>query len=197
MGNPQQVVDSYLTRLDFGNAAGAGGPASPAWALPDVRITDITLDGVGRPLDHTTTELGEQVALVRSGQSVRLRMGYETDQAVPTPVFALAIHTLDGTLAANPSTLATAMPEKVDGTGVVELRGAVADAGAGRVHAGRGDPRCRRRARHRHKCAVGALRGGGRRPRRGPRHRRPERTLGRFAARRFRFGWGPGAGPAR
>ncbi|MCC6437613.1 MAG: ABC transporter ATP-binding protein [Acidimicrobiales bacterium] len=121
VGNPQQVVDSYLTRLDFGNAAGAGGPASPARALPDVRITDITLDGVGRPLDHTTTELGEQVALVRSGQSVRLRMGYETDQAVPTPVFALAIHTLDGTLAANPSTLATAMPEKVDGTGVVEL----------------------------------------------------------------------------
>ncbi|MGE0732693.1 MAG: polysaccharide ABC transporter ATP-binding protein, partial [Acidimicrobiia bacterium] len=98
VGNPQQVVDSYLTRLDFGNAAGAG--AVGGRALPDVRITDITLDGVGAPLERTTTELGEEVVLVRSGQPVKLRMGYETDQAVPTPTFALSIHTLDGTLAA-------------------------------------------------------------------------------------------------
>ncbi|MEZ5235330.1 MAG: ABC transporter ATP-binding protein [Acidimicrobiales bacterium] len=119
VGNPQQVVDSYLTRLDFGNAAGAG--AVGGRALPDVRITDIALDGVGARLERTTTELGEEVVLVRSGQPVKLRMGYETDQAVPTPTFALSIHTLDGTLAANPSTLSLALPEKVNGTGVVEL----------------------------------------------------------------------------
>ena len=36
VGQPQQVVDAYLTRLDFGQAAMAAGSA-----VPEVRITDI------------------------------------------------------------------------------------------------------------------------------------------------------------
>lgn len=116
VGQPQHVVDSYLTRLDFGQAAMASGAQ-----VPEVRITTIEIVGVRGELPTTPTDLGELVPLVASGEPVRLRVGFETDEAVPTPVFAFSIHTLDGTLAANPSTLATGGPEKVHGSGVVEL----------------------------------------------------------------------------
>ena len=116
VGQPQQVVDSYLTRLDFGYT----GLAASA-STPEVRITDITIAGADRALATTSTDLGEAVPLVRTGQPVRLRVGFETDQPTPTPVFAFSIHTLDGTLAANPSTIGTAVPEKVNGGGLVEL----------------------------------------------------------------------------
>lgn len=116
VGQPQHVVDAYLTRLDFGQSAMMARASQP-----EVRITDITLEGVRGALASAVTELGEAVPSVRSGQSVRLRVGYESDHPLPSPVFAFSIHTLDGTLAANPSTLGTAAADKISGEGSVTL----------------------------------------------------------------------------
>ena len=116
VGQPQTVVDAYLTRVDFGKAV----LASPS-SVPEIRITDITIAGADRSLPTARTDLGEEVLQVRSGERVRLRVRYETDQPSAMPVFAFSIHTLDGTLAANPSTIATPGPEKINGEGVVEL----------------------------------------------------------------------------
>ena len=116
VGQPQHVVDAYLTRLDFGQSAMMARASQP-----EVRITDITLEGVRGALASAVTELGEAVPSVRSGQSVRLRVGYESEHLLPNPVFAFSIHTLDGTLAANPSTLGTAAADKISGEGSVTL----------------------------------------------------------------------------
>ncbi|MFN0029680.1 MAG: ABC transporter ATP-binding protein [Acidimicrobiales bacterium] len=116
IGQPQQVVDAYLTRLDFGQSAMVSRSARP-----EVRLTDITMEAMSGELGVAVTEAGEQVPRVRSGQPVRLRLGYETDQPAPTPTFAFSIHTLDGTLAANPSTVGTAMADKITGEGTVAL----------------------------------------------------------------------------
>lgn len=116
VGQPQHVVDAYLTRLDFGQSAMMARASQP-----EVRITDITLEGVHGALASAVTELGEAVPSVRSGQSVRLRVGYESDHPLASPVFAFSIHTLDGTLAANPSTLGTAAADKISGEGSVTL----------------------------------------------------------------------------
>jgi len=114
VGQPQAVIDAYLTKVDFGQAAGI----SPA-AAPRIRITGISLDGPRASTTHT--ELGEEVTQVGTGDPIRLRMSYEADRPSPMPVFAFAIHTLDGTLAANPSTIAVAGPATVEGAGSVEL----------------------------------------------------------------------------
>jgi ABC-2 type transport system ATP-binding protein len=113
IGQPQQVVDAYLTQLDFGRSA----MVTPS-AQPEIRITDITIDG--ERAATTRTELGEEVPCVTTGDRVRLRLRYETDRPTAMPVFAFSIHTLDGTLAANPSTIAVPGPEKLVGEGTVE-----------------------------------------------------------------------------
>lgn len=114
VGQPQQVVDAYLTRLDFGRPSVVEVSEGPS-----VRISDIVIEGAGRR--RTSTELGEEVAVVGTGEPVRLRMSYQTDRPTDLPVFAFSVHTLDGTLAANPSTLGVAGPDRVEGTGTVEL----------------------------------------------------------------------------
>ncbi len=114
VGQPQQVVDAYLTTLDFGRSASVAVSASPG-----VRLSNIAIEGSQRR--NTVTEVGEQVAQLRTGETARLRMSYETDQPHDLPVFAFSIHTLDGTLAANPCTIGVAGPARIETQGTVEL----------------------------------------------------------------------------
>lgn len=128
IGPPQQSVDAYLTRLDFGEAAMAADAD-----LADVRITDVSIepgpqapDSAAAENTANTANTGERgrpdnPVVVRGGQAVVMRLAFETDEAMPTPLFAFSVHTLDGRLAANPSTLAVAAAEKVQQTGWVEL----------------------------------------------------------------------------
>ena len=113
VGRPQQVVDAYLTRLDFGtSSAGALSAGS------EIRITDVQIVGARGATDRT--ELGEEVPCVETGEGACLRIHYETGAPAATPLFAFSVHTLDGQLVANPSTVGVPAGQQLTGGGVVD-----------------------------------------------------------------------------
>ena len=65
---------------------------------------------------------GATVTKVRSGDPATIRVHYNMSQPIERPVFAVAIHTVDGTHVTGPTNRdANCVPEKLDGTGHVDL----------------------------------------------------------------------------
>jgi len=111
VGTPQQVIDAYLGKVDFGHEAANDQPGNRG-----VRIGEVSIVGAdGRDASEAA---GDAVGV---GESVVLRITYEATQPVPTPTVAFTIHTNDGVLVANPTTVGHPVPEKLDGRGVLEL----------------------------------------------------------------------------
>jgi ABC-2 type transport system ATP-binding protein len=107
IGRPQGVIDAYLGGVDFGHAA-----ENDRSGRHEVRILEVSVDGG----HHDPTD---EVVRVPTGGPVSFQIRYETDEPVTPPTFAFTVHSLDGTLVANPSTYGLAGPEKIDGPGSV------------------------------------------------------------------------------
>jgi ABC-2 type transport system ATP-binding protein len=110
VGPADQVVDSYLDHVHMGRDDESG--RGSRWGSGEARLDHIELlDALGNP----TTR-------VKTGDSVTFRLHYATSQPVVRPVFAMALHTLDGMEITRPNTRQSGlMPESIDGTGVVDL----------------------------------------------------------------------------
>jgi ABC-2 type transport system ATP-binding protein len=110
VGPADQVIDSYLDTVHVGRAD-EGGRGS-RWGSGEARLERIELiDASGVP--KTT---------VHTGEAVTFRLHYTTNRPVEGPVFALALHTLDGVVITKPSTRQSgALPQQIDGAGVVDL----------------------------------------------------------------------------
>jgi ABC-2 type transport system ATP-binding protein len=107
LGRPQGVIDAYLGGVDFGHSA-----ENDRTGRHEVHINDVAVVG---------DERRDDVVTVRSGGGTTFEILYDTEGPVATPTFAFTVHSLDGTLVANPSTYGLGGPEKVDGPGRVGL----------------------------------------------------------------------------
>jgi ABC-2 type transport system ATP-binding protein len=108
-GAPHDVVDAYVAEMHDDRSGYTGGAR---WGSHEAVIESIELlDGSGEP----TTR-------VRTGDAATFRLRYHAAQAVPRPVFGIALHTLEGMHVTGPNTReAGQVPEKIAGHGVVEL----------------------------------------------------------------------------
>ncbi len=109
-GDPADVVDEYTeTMLGAETSAGAEGSRR----------------GDGR-IQVTRAELlvgGVPVERFRSGDDVTVRLHYTAAEAVPTPVFAVTIASLNGATVTAPSTRDVDMvPDSLAGSGHVDVR---------------------------------------------------------------------------
>lgn len=109
-GDPRSVVEAYTGAivLDEHRPTEKGD----RWGSGEARIERVEL------LD----EEGREVTRVRSGEPLRVRLSYATSEPVARPVFSVSVQTLQGLVVSTPTTReADLVPEKLDGTGRVEL----------------------------------------------------------------------------
>lgn len=110
-GDPAALVDTYTERM-LGAAA---------------HSTDGTSRRGSGEVQITTVEMfvGDDVTPVRrcrTGDRVRLRLGYQADKAVPQPVIGIEIEALGGTTVTAPTTRDVGLvPTTMRGSGVVEV----------------------------------------------------------------------------
>ncbi len=110
VGPATEVIDSYVSgthtdRMDDG----AGGTR---WGSGEGRIDHVEL------LDPQ----GQPTAIVHTGDRCTFRLHYSTSAPIERPVFGLSLTTVDGTLVTGPNTRDSGtVPEKIDGSGVVDL----------------------------------------------------------------------------
>ena len=121
VGAPGNVVDDYVGESHHARdqVAAGDGPADPTqhtgsrWGSGEARIDRLELLG---PDGGVTTS-------VRTGDPVTVRLHYTTNEPIEKPVFGMALHSVEGVELTGPNTRdAGLVPEKIDGTGVVELR---------------------------------------------------------------------------
>ncbi len=97
-GSSEQVVYQYLTgdaRLESGRLAGAAGPTPDhRWGSRKIEITGVRLlDARGAP-----------ETIFQTGDALVLQMDYEAREAIPSPIFGMAIHRQDGVHITGPNT---------------------------------------------------------------------------------------------
>jgi hypothetical protein len=117
VGSPGNIVDDYVGEAHTERESGTV-PAGPAdarenrWGSGEVRVESFELlDGAGRPTRS-----------VRTGDPVTVRLRWSAVEPVPRPVFGVAVHSIEGIEVTGPNTRdADLVPEKIDGTGVVDL----------------------------------------------------------------------------
>jgi ABC-2 type transport system ATP-binding protein len=104
------VIEAYTGTVQVDREVDEGG--HNRWGSGEGRITEVEFrDGEGRP----TTRL-------HCGERATLRLHYEMRSAIERPVFGLAINTVDGFLVTGPNSRdVDCVPEKLDGTGTVEV----------------------------------------------------------------------------
>lgn len=123
-GDPGTVVadyfaDSHAARgaapLDEVDQTGAGHEvqAGRRWGSHEAEVIDVRLtDGSGRPTDR-----------IKTGDAVTVRIRYRAQKPVASPVFGLAISTVNGTLLAGPNTKFSGLQiPRIDGDGSVLYR---------------------------------------------------------------------------
>jgi ABC-type polysaccharide/polyol phosphate transport system ATPase subunit len=118
VGAPGNVVDDYVgeahTERESGTGADAGSQTKEnRWGSGEVRVESFELlDAAGRPTRS-----------VHTGDAVTVRLHWSTKEPVERPVFGVAVHSLEGIEVTGPNTRdADLVPEKIDGSGVVDLR---------------------------------------------------------------------------
>ena len=111
-GDAGSVIEQYLAEVrEEREATETHATASRSGSG---EITIDALEVLGR--DGSATDV------VRTGDTVTFRCHYTAAAAVPNPVFALAIHTLEGSVVTNPHTRdAAIVPTEVSGSGFVDL----------------------------------------------------------------------------
>lgn len=114
VGRPNDVVDEYQgasreDRLEVDDDEAAdGGQRFGSGELRVERVEVLPVAGHDRP---------------RTGDEVVFRLHWRTTRPVERPVFGLGLHTVEGQHVSGPNTLeAGRVPDRLDGSGVVELR---------------------------------------------------------------------------
>lgn len=97
-GSADEVVYQYVTgdaRLESGRLAGAAGPTPDhRWGSRKIEITGVRLlDGKGAPQ-----------TIFQTGDALVLQMDYAAQDAIPSPIFGMAIHRQDGIHITGPNT---------------------------------------------------------------------------------------------
>lgn len=110
VGTAAEVIDDYLstTHVDRSDD-GAGGTR---WGSGEGRIDKVEL----------INSAGAVTRTVRTGERVTIRLHYSTTEPIERPVFGLGVTSLGGVMLAGPNTRDVEMvPEKINGTGIVEM----------------------------------------------------------------------------
>jgi ABC-type polysaccharide/polyol phosphate transport system ATPase subunit len=107
----ERIVDEYVDEGHTEREEIAGGGAR--WGSGEARLTEVRL------LDAA----GEARTRFRTGDEVTVRLNFETSEQVERPVFGLAMENLDGVYVwAHNTRDADFVPDRIDGTGSVDLR---------------------------------------------------------------------------
>ena len=109
VGRAAEVIDSYMLDAHVGrHDEGTGGTR---WGSGEGQIDKVEIVRGG-----VTTQS------VRTGDRITIRLHYSTREPIERPVFGIAIETLNGVSIAGPNTRdVEVIPEKINGSGVVEL----------------------------------------------------------------------------
>jgi ABC-2 type transport system ATP-binding protein len=99
------MLDAHVDRHDDGTGGSRRGSG-------EGRIDKVEIIGPN----------GAPTQTVRTGDRITIRLHYSTREPIERPVFGIAIETLNGVSVAGPNTRdVDVVPEKINGTGVVEL----------------------------------------------------------------------------
>jgi ABC-2 type transport system ATP-binding protein len=114
IGTAPEVIDGYIEGVFARTtAAAAESEQGVRWGSGEIRLTAVEIVDAQQ----------HAVKVVRTGDNVMIRLRFTTSEPVERPVFGLAIQRLDGMEVAGPNTLeAGAIPEKLEGSGHVDLR---------------------------------------------------------------------------
>ena len=110
-GTASQVIDDYLETVHTDRVDEPAGVGT-RWGSGEGRIERIeVLDADGTPTSK-----------VHTGDRVTFRFHYATHEPIPTPVFGLGIHTVDGVHVTGPNTREAGVEvDRIDGSGIVDL----------------------------------------------------------------------------
>ena len=114
VGAPGNIVDDYVGEAHTERESVTVSEATPEnrWGSGEARVESYEL------LDAA----GEPTGQVRTGDPVTVRLHWSTTEPVERPVFGVAVHSLEGIEVTGPNTRdADLVPDKIDGTGVVDL----------------------------------------------------------------------------
>jgi ABC-2 type transport system ATP-binding protein len=110
VGPAAEVIDNYMADAHF--ARHDDGTGGSRWGSGEGRIDRVEI--IGRS--------GAPTQSVRTGERVVFRLHYSTSEPIARPVFGIGIDTLNGVVIAGPNTRdVEVVPEKINGTGVVEM----------------------------------------------------------------------------
>jgi ABC-2 type transport system ATP-binding protein len=110
VGPAGQVIDDYMA--DAHVARHDDGTGGSRWGSGEGRIDKVEI--IGRD--------GAPTQSVRTGDRIIIRLHYSTSEPIERPVFGIGIETLNGVALAGPNTRdVDVVPEKINGTGVVEM----------------------------------------------------------------------------
>ena len=111
LDSARRVVDEYTGTVQVDRKA--DGETGSRWGSGEGRIEAVEL------LDAT----GAPATLTRTGDVVTVRLHYELDEPIDSPVFGVAIQTLDGTHVSGPDSRdAPSVPDRLAGRGHIDLR---------------------------------------------------------------------------
>ncbi|SRR5579875_235812 len=112
-GEPRAVVEAYTGSIVLPGRKSAPADSGDRWGSGEAKIERVELrDGNGRP----TTRLG-------TNDPLTFRIWYSCSEPVERPVFSLSVQTLQGIVVYAPTNKEPGqVPEKIDGSGWVELR---------------------------------------------------------------------------
>ena len=110
-GSAADVADAYLGEVHVDRQVDEEG--SGRWGSGEVRITGVdVLDAAGRPVSNVAT-----------GDAITIRLTYEAEGEIVSPVFGVAIHTLEGIQITGPNSREGGLEiDRIEGTGYADLR---------------------------------------------------------------------------
>jgi ABC-2 type transport system ATP-binding protein len=112
VGPATAVIDEYLGAV-FAGGQRDDGDTGIRWGSAEARIESFELLDASR----------QPVKRVRTGDTVVFRYHYETTEPIPSPVFGLAVHSIEGVWVTGPNTRdADLTLDTIEGRGHVDLR---------------------------------------------------------------------------
>ena len=110
VGNPREVIESYTGTIHSDRQVDEAGHSR--WGSGEGRITGVAF----------VAENGDETTTIRSGEPATLRLEYQMDSPIDTPVFGFSISTVEGFQVTAPSSRdAGCVPEKLHGSGQVDI----------------------------------------------------------------------------
>lgn len=115
-GSAEEVVYQYLyhdASVEAGRLAGASPSPEQRWGSRRIEIKSVRI----------LNQHGEAQTIFKTRDPLILQMDYETHEAIPSPIFGMAIHRQDGTHVTGPntSTAGITLPT-LDGCGTVTFK---------------------------------------------------------------------------